>query len=293
MIITTINEVNCSVFEKLMPEGLFSMLMMPGYFALGAIYEEEDEKYAAGVLVFEVTEGFNGEENFIGAVLQWMYVADQFRQKGIGDALMKEVLRILESSEIELLRCDLPMGEEYDFLCFYLEQWGFEFRLMENYECDVTLEELLQNPFWKQKNKNRVEPLSEFSDKTVIQGIQQFQDTPYMPLDLEEALDLCDKDVSCAIWEEGSIKGLLMMQKKGKEKLELLFARSLNGKPEHMIDLFLFAAKQLQKKYTAETKIHMKCYLESSAKLIAHFIPQAQPLLVRRGVLAVMEEEAE
>lgn len=292
MIITTINEVNSSIFEKLIPEGLFSMLPMSGYFALGAIYEEEGEKYAAGTLVFEVTEGFNGEENFIGAVLHWVYVAEQFRQKGIGDALVKEVLRVLESSGIELLRCDLPMGEEYNFLCFYLEQWGFQFRLMENYECDVTLEELKQNPFFKQINKNKVEPLSEFNENTVIQGIQQFQDTPYIPLDLEEALDLCDRDVSCAIWEEGSIKGLLMMQKKGKEKLELLFARSLNGKPEHMIDLFLFAAQQLQKKYTAETKIHIKCYTESSAKLIAHFIPQAQPFLVRRGVLAVFDEEA-
>ena len=196
MIITTINEVNSSIFEKLIPEGLFSMLPMSGYFALGAIYEEEGEKYAAGTLVFEVTEGFNGEENFIGAVLHWVYVAEQFRQKGIGDALVKEVLRVLESSGIELLRCDLPMGEEYNFLCFYLEQWGFQFRLMENYECDVTLEELNQNPFFKQINKNKVEPLSEFNENTVIQGIQQFQDTPYIPLDLEEALDLCDISIS-------------------------------------------------------------------------------------------------
>ena len=62
MIITTINEVNSSVFERLMPERLFSALTMPGYFALGAIWEEEGEKYAAGTLVFEVTEGFNGAD---------------------------------------------------------------------------------------------------------------------------------------------------------------------------------------------------------------------------------------
>lgn len=293
MIITTINEVNSSVFERLMPEGFFSMLAMPGYFALGAIYEDNGEKYAAGTLVFEVTEGFNGEEDFIGAQLHWIYVAEQFRKKGIGDALMKEILRVLTASEIELFRCDLPMGAEYDFLCFYLEQWGFQFRLMDKYECDVTLEELAQNPFWKKKNKNRVEPLSEFSDNTVIQVIQQFEDTPYMPLDLEEALALCDKDVSCAVWEDGSIKGLLLLQKRGKESLDLLFARSLNQKPEHIIDLFLFAKQQLEKKYTKDTMIHLKCYTEAAAQLIAYLLPKAKPFLVRRGVFAVLEEEAE
>ena len=293
MIITTINEVNSSVFERLMPERLFSALTMPGYFALGAIWEEEGEKYAAGTLVFEVTEGFNGEENLIGAVLHWIYIADQFRQKGIADALIKEVLKVLETSGIQLLLCDLPMGEEYNFLCSYLEQWGFEFGLMEKYECDVTLDEIKERPFWKQKIRNKVESLTQFSDHEVRKGIQQFQDLPYMPVDLEEVLDLCDKDVSCAVWEDGSIKGLLMVQKKGKEKLELLFARSLNRKPELVMDLFLFAKQQLEKKYTAETKIHIECHMESSAQLIAYFLPEAQPLLVRRGVLAVFDEEVD
>ena len=293
MIITTINMVNSSVFERLMPEELYSVLSMPGYFALGAIWEEEGEKYAAGTLVFEITEGFNGEENVIGAVLHWIYVAEQFRKKGIADALVKEVLNVLDVSGIELLRCDLPMGSEYDFLCFYLEQWGFEFRHMEKYECEVTLEEVKQNPFWQRKNEKRVEPLSEFSDNEVIKGIRQFRDMPYMPVDLEEALELCDKDISCGIWEDGSIKGLLLMQKKSKEKLELLFARSLNGEPQQMIDLFLFAEQQLEKKYTPETKIHIKCHMESSARLIAYFLPEAQPLLVRRGVLSIFDEEVE
>lgn len=290
MIITTINTVNGSVFERLMPEELYSVITMPGYFALGAIWEEESEKYTAGTLVFEITEGFNGEENVIGAVLHWIYVAEQFRKKGIADALMKELLNVLDASAIDLLRCDLPMGDEYDFLCFYLEQWGFEFRHMEKYECDVTMEELKQNPFWKRKNKKRVESLAEFSESTVIQGVRQFQDMPYVPVDLEEAYGLCDKDVSCAIWEDGSIKGLILIQKKSKEKLELLFARSLNEEPEQMIDLFLFAGQELEKKYTPETKIHIKCHMESSAKLIAYFLPNAQPFLVRRGVLSVLDE---
>lgn len=291
MIITTINTVNKSVFEKLLPTELFSMLSMPGYFALGAIYEEDNEKYAAGILVFEITEGFNGEENVIGAQLHWIYVAESFRQKGIADALMQELLRVLDASEIELLRCDLPMGEEYDFLCFYLEQWDFEFRHVEKYECDVTLKELMDNPFFQKKPKKYVESLSEFGESTIIQGIQQFQDMPYVPVDLEELLEFCDKEVSCAIWEDGSIKGLLMLQKKSDEKLELLFARSLNGKPEQIIDMFLFAKQQLEKKYVPQTKIHIKCYMESSANLIAYFLPEAQPLLVRRGVLAVLDEE--
>ena len=138
-----------------------------------------------------------------------------------------------------------------------------------------------------------MEALSEFNASVIMQGIRQFQDMPYMPIDLEEAYSFCDQEASCAIWEDGSIKGLLMLQKKNKNKVELLFARSLNGRPDQIADMLLFAFQQLEKKYDSNTKIRINCNMESSAKLIAHFLPEAQPLLVRRGVLAIFDEEVD
>lgn len=291
MLITTINDVNRSVFERLAPKEMIELLTNPGYFALGAIGEDEKGKYAAGVLIFEVTEGYNGEENMIGAILHWLYVAEEFRERGAADALMEELFRILGEAEIEMLCCDLPLGSEHDLLCAYLEEWGFRFSFIEKYECDVLLEEVMRNPFFQRKPKNRVSPLSEYSKSQQIQNIRQFQKLDMMPVDLEEQLPYCDMDISCGIGDHSVINGLLMVKKITEDSLELLTMRSLKGKPEQVMDLLLFAAKQASVKYGPKTRIHIRCGIPAAADLIAFFLPDAQPYVVRRGVMALLEED--
>ncbi|MDO4531732.1 MAG: hypothetical protein Q4C06_07110 [Bacillota bacterium] len=295
MLITTIDQSNRAVFENMIETEIAASLDMQGYYAMGAIREDEKGKTAAGVLVFEITEGFDGTENIIGANLKWLYVAEESRQKGAADALMEELLRVLEEAEVEFLRCDLPMGEEYNLLCAYLEAWGMHFKHLDSYECSVSLKEIMKNPFFKQKTQRKVISLREFQPNALIKSIDQFQKVNLIQENLEEALSGCDMDVSCGIWEKDSIKGVLLAYKRGENELELLAIRSLKGSAEQVISLLLYAAEQAVEKYSDELMIRIKCRTIAAGELIAYFLPDVQPLMVRRGalLLGMTAEEAE
>ena len=51
--------------------------------ALGAISTENDELKAAGILIFHIREGI--------AFIDWLYVDDECRRKGVGTALVNSL----------------------------------------------------------------------------------------------------------------------------------------------------------------------------------------------------------
>ena len=88
MLITTVTCENKALFESMAPAQWFDLLELPGRFVLGAIDEDDQGQYAAGVLVFEVEEISPEEDAYlIAGTLRWLYVEPQARGRGVGDAL--------------------------------------------------------------------------------------------------------------------------------------------------------------------------------------------------------------
>jgi len=291
MLITRITHDNRSVFQNLIPAEQYAELDMPGQFALGAIGEDDRGQYAAGVLLFAVQEGVHEAGSDIAAELRWLYVAEECRRQGAADALMGELLRILDAAGITALLCDLPMDNDCDLLCLYLEAWGFRFRHMDRFVCSTTLGELLENPFFRQRHSTPVLPLSGFHANTLVQSVRKYTELPFVLQDLEAYLPQCDQDVSCGIWNRSSVEGLTLVRKLGGGGLELLLCRSKSQQIRQVMDMLLFAAGQAAKKYPPETTVRIDCRIGAAADLIAYFLPQAVPPMIRRGVLAIEEQD--
>ena len=68
MQIVTVTEQNRSLFEQMVPEEFFDPLDKPGHFVLGAIGEDEEGLYAAGVLCFQVEVGSAGDEDMLAGM---------------------------------------------------------------------------------------------------------------------------------------------------------------------------------------------------------------------------------
>lgn len=276
-------------FDNLAPNEFFSPFDLPGRFRIGAVKEDENGLHAAGVLVFDVIA--NPDEDIIEAVLQWLYVAKDSRRLGAADAMMSLLLSTLSDAGVERLVCDLPMEDEYDFLCAYLEAWGIKFTLLDRYECAISLEELLKNPFFQSRPGRQVIPLSNCFQSNLLRKIEQLKELPDVIASPDAYLPQCDSDVSCAYIENGDIKGLTLVRKLGPEDLELLLFRPLGKSAKYVQDMLLFAALKTKQKYTPKTLIHINCRTEAAASLIAFFFPDLQPRLVRRGTFYLFEEE--
>lgn len=284
-----IDERSRNRFDNLAPREFFSPFDLPGRFRIGAVKEDENGLHAAGVLVFDLLE--RQDEVGIEAVLQWLYVAKDSRRLGAADSMMSQLLESLADAGVERLVCDLPMEDDYDFLCAYLEAWEMKFTLLDRYECAIPLEELLKNPFFQNRPGRQVIPLSNCFQSSLLRKIEQFQELPDVPSSLNAYLPECDSQVSCAYIENGDIKGLTLLRALDATNLELLLFRPLGKSAKYMQDMLLFAALQAKEKYPPKTLIHMDCHTESAASLIAYFFPDLQPRLVRRGTFELFEEE--
>ena len=291
MFVTSINASNSALFAPLAQKKWFTPIDYPGRYLLGAIGEDEQGKYAAGVLVFEIREGGNGEEDLIAAVLQWLYVAPEFRRRGAADALLQELFRILSKTPVEAVICDLPMGDEYRELCACLENWGFEFTPVNVYELNTTLGALGALPVFQKQPRPHTMALRHAPKQLLNDALRRLENQWFLPDDLYERIPSRDEDLSCVICGKNAAEGLALVCSDGEGGLELLLMRAFSDAQRNSIDLLTFAGRAAMSKYPPETPVRIVCRSEATAGIIHHMIPGAQPFLVLRGISSVFVED--
>ena len=161
----TITEESKKPFEDLISASEFEKVPQNEY-ALGAVVQEGTQEYAAGILTFDVEEGMTDDGNLIAVTIKWFFVAEKFRRKGVGEALMQEFFRVVDEADMDDIFCDIQMPQEYNELCAYLESWGFTFTLMDSHVVSITLGMVREKCAFVEKiATQRVRPLKEIEEK--------------------------------------------------------------------------------------------------------------------------------
>lgn len=291
MFVVTVDEKNRSLFEHMVAEEFFDPLNKEGRYVLGAIGEDEYGMYAAGVLSFEVIDDYDGENRFLIGMLRWLYVAEEFRNRGAADALMEEYFRLLAHSGIELAICDLPFDTHYDELCIYLEGWGFSFSLTERFEMRMTMQEVLEIPELWGKASQDVIPLNKLKKEELKKIIRKAEEQDYIDPDFRDKIKGCDKKISAAVYQNGEIKGLAVIYPVTSDILEISFFRMFEKEAGCMKNLMYYICEHILKKYGKQVQIRGLCRNEVSANMINKLFPHIQPILVHRGICITWDEE--
>lgn len=293
MIITNITEQNMQAFEPLAPQDMLEALADEAHFALGAVQEEEDGQpgYAVGILLYDLVE----DEETSYVQLNWLYVAQDYRRMGAGNALMEKFYDILNTAQIAGTLCEVPASLDNELLCAFLESWDFSFTYQKKYELTLSLEEILEYPFFEETiDLTGVKPLQVLSQSQVRNRLKQFSGTdPQAEQVLQpEEWELVDHDISCGVMETGELRGLFLIQ----QRSGVLETVCLLGSRERKNDIFAmlqFAAVQAFLKYPLETTVHIMCRSDASAALVEALFPDQEPLVVRHGEVTPKSEKEE
>lgn len=291
MLIITVTEKNRFLFEKMAPEEFFDPLDKEGHFVIGAIGEDEEGWYAAGVLIFDVAIGGIDEDIVMAGFLKWLYIGSEFRNRGAADALMQEMFRLLAGSGIEAVLCDLPIDMEYVEFSGYLRRWGFEFDLVDVDEVRVSLDILMKKPDLCGNPSENVISLNNAPVEMIENGTNLAVRQKNIAPDLEERVRLCDKDISCITVEDNKVVGMTVVNRLAESVLEITFLRTFPYNPKNMVDMIYFISGKIKNKYKPDTEIRFTSRNDLTVKIIQHLLPDAEPLLVYRGVSLTMVEE--
>ncbi|MCC8140617.1 MAG: GNAT family N-acetyltransferase [Lachnospiraceae bacterium] len=283
--ISGINENNKSAFERLMPEEQYLSLRQPSVFALGAIWEEGEEKIPAGTLVFRVDEGTDGDnEEMTAARITWLYIAPEYRRRNLADRLMERFFDVMDESGVEYAVCDVPMPAEYNLLCAYLEAWGFRVGLINKYDLTTELGDLLRMKSFQKEPTAGLTPLKEVSQDDFSRFLKSARELPGVWQDLPLLKEEYETSVSCVYKGNNrrKIESALLVQYIGNDTLDVVLLRTLNSRPEILPDLIRYAIRAAEGSYAADTNVRVVCRSAAAADLIAGIFPDAEPLLVRR-----------
>ena len=256
---------------------------------MGYVAEADEGSYPCGVLVFSVDSGSNGEENLIAAQIHWFYVAKKQRKQGVAEELLRELFRIMEESNVEHILCDIPMSDEYNELCSYLESWGFVISLTDKYEADIPLGDVAK--FDKNRNTinyQNIKPLSCFSNSQLTKFFNRMNNSTFDADHFSKKITDYNTQVSCAYVNNGVIDGLLLICGRG-EMLEVKLFYSTKNVKQSMLQMFSYSLAEARKKYPDETTVHVAVLSSPSANLVSKMFPELSPRLVRRAYYSVFD----
>lgn len=276
----TITENSVDAFENMAEKIYLYPLEKNGHYCIGAVDDLSEKKVSQGILIFDVSM----EDSEIYAQLSWLYVAEQYRSKGIGEELMNEFYRILNETGVKNVYADIPFPEDYDELCAFLEDWGFDFELVDDYTFTASLSALSNNPVFTKKLQNSlVRSLREINStewKRVVNYLDKNSDYE----DFDYDIDLYEVDISCVIFRGSMPIGMFLVKANGAKQLEPAVLSVIAGSPPSVTyQMLLSAFHAAQAKYGQNKEIYIKCKSQKTARLIDYFFKDAQPSIVRSG----------
>ena len=263
----TITEEWKEYFDTLIPEKVFCKLDQKERFAIGALEEEEGKQYIAGMLLFRVLESNHDNVVLPTLNIEWIYVEEAYRGRGIADAMMEKLSSILERSGITIVTCEVSKEEPYDDLCAFLETWNFEFVAADRSRRRVSLKEIKELPVFEKEIG--------FGGVCTLNLFPKFQG--------KYSEDI-DPDISTVLKYDGKVEGVFLVECKSDRLLEI---KSLSGGRQGIIgavQLFLHGMREAVKKYEDTALLEFDLDNETILELIKHLFGEFPTDIVRLGI---------
>lgn len=276
------------LYKHMIEAQMLYPLEYPGRVCLGAAKQEE-RMVPTGILTFDVSQGVGELEDFVVANLTWLYVEEEYRKQGVATELMEAFYQIINDtmSETELIPivCDLPFPEEYDLLCAFLEEWGFEFRLTDRYAIRGPLKHFLENEELLEKKKSKqVKAFDELSKKEWEELRYLLEESPEN-LEYVEDSALYEEKMSCVYKKNDQIAGVFLIRKVDGTMLIPELLTIFDSKDSKGVRCMIsYAMQSALERYSDEIEVLINCKTKASANIIAYMYEEADPVLVRRGL---------
>lgn len=265
MEITVVREENQSYFEPLMPKEQWDQADL----VLGAIEE------GAACAVLAVSE----EPEDILA-LQYLYVAKDYRRKGMATALLDGLHEVGKRSGMNMTVCQYAQNEELEDLDLCLAKNLFELDEEKSPVYVTTFKDLSPKYFGKNpgdlKGKKAAVPLSEVTARLWNRWTKKLAALPNPDGSIPEleVKYIYDQDASFLLVKKGEPVGCILFEKLEEDYLLSYFCVLKDATPLDMMSLFEASYENLKKRCVPSSKIYINALTKTTEKLVQNLTDQ-------------------
>lgn len=261
------------LFVDMDPFWMMERLELPGYFAMAATEfdEEENSELPAGLMIGEILSD--------KLIIEWIYVQNEFRNRGIAAQLLDAAFTIARKNNLPTVCAYLSEEWGRELVCpseeVFLEAYGFGNRSSLAGEWLTNLRALSEQEYFQQSTDNLpiVTPLQQLISsqaRTALDALAGKEDAVMLcPINGQQAL--FDEELSFLLSSKGEIKGGILVKclsrnrnevREGKvvllAKEKVLYPVLLCASSESEQQALLSAALQAaMKKYAKDTEAHI------------------------------------
>lgn len=265
MEITIVREENQSYFEPLMPQEIWEK----AHLILGAI----EEGAACGILA--ATE----ETEHIMA-LEYLFVAEDYRRKGMATALLDGLHEIAKYSGMDLTVCQYALNEEQKDLDLCLDKNLFELDGVRTPVYRTAFGDLSPQYFGKQPDekslKKNVTPLSEVTARMwnrFAEKLEKLPEDETAPTELEVKY-VYDQDASFLLIKKGEPVGCILFEQLEDDFLLSYFCVLKEASPVDMMHLFQASYQNLKTRCSDSSWIYINALTETTEKMVKNMTDQ-------------------
>ena len=292
-LITRITKQNAKAFYDLIPDEHYDDLLEGRKHAIGAVRMSTERKttgVTAGAAVYHIEEGLGN-----AVQLDWLYVAEEFRQQGVANMLMAELLGYALQAEEPALtfRMNMPSlpddeaKREYAVLEEFLDSWKFEYSIGFGDNFYIDLSKQMKNPSLNGDFKG-VQSLSELgaAGEHMLKSFFKLRGQDGDRLIKNTTYGFFDPEASCVIAEGEEIKAVLLLHRLSNGTYRYEGLRMLPGyDAEAALKLIRFAYITIMEREDGRSFVFGYFESEEAREMARRVFPQGQTMLQYRGML--------
>lgn len=265
MKITLVTEQNKHYFMCLMSEQIWNKSDL----ILGAIYEDT----ACGILAVS-------QEDATTLSITNLFVAEDFRRKGIATSLLNELHKQAEESGFDVTMCQYVQNQNTEDLTQCLSNNLFEQDELKSPIYVIRLNELPEK-FFEKKATAKLMPLSRvnrtlWNKFMFLLESRQDEEGTVPAFKQREAYD---QDASFFLINNMEIRGCILFEKQENDYILSYFCVIGEKSPVSMVALLLESYKALKNSCSGDTKIYMNALTETIQKMIVRITEGKAQLL--------------
>ena len=300
-LLTGITAENAEAFYDLIPDEHYDDILEGRKNAIGAVRLENGKATTAGVAVYSIQE-----DTATYLKLDWIYVAEDLRQHGVGNMLMAKLLETAFTFENCTPVLDINMPgitededkdkdkEAFAVLANFLDSWKFDFDVDTGTNFFFRVSDKENNAFLKGTTSG-VKSLTEMgadAEKLVKSFINKL-DSDYDETIKETSFSFFDPDVSCGIVEDGELTAILLLHKYKNNDYRYEALRFSQGyDTEAFKKLVRYAYCAMLRKADTESIVFGEFESMEGFEMVKEVFPAVRTMLLFHGELrAPMPEE--
>ncbi len=233
--------------------------------AFGAV----EDKTAVGAVSGVVSHG--------DFVVDSFFVAPEYRNRGVGDALLAEVSECIKGRGITIDFSFEVFGDEQKTLVSFLTHRGF-IDCSEDIDSAfvLNLSDVFSSPLFKNDRDISMPLFSEIPDIALKRASAYAQENDYIMPEGWFISPSIDRRISVMLLDEFVPKAYVTFEKLSENMIQMSSAFNGTGQPTIFIRMIAKAINEAGKYYPGDTQVIMQALNRTSLGLINHLFPKAE-----------------